>query len=64
MTKTIPYKDVNKKLKGGMKQIKDAIDLLKTHIVIGDVVFPTAPKPVRTRKAKGPVPPTTEGEEK
>ena len=62
MTKTIPYKEVNKKLKAGMKQIKEAIDLLKTHVVIGEVSFPQTEKKVRTRKVKDQVARPPEGE--
>ena len=52
MTKTIPYKEVNKKLKSGLKQIKEAIDILKTHIVIAEIVIPSVTKAVKPRKAR------------
>ena len=62
MTKTIPYKEINKKLKSGLKQIKEAIDLLKTHVVIAEISFPQTEKKVRTRKAKDQVARPPEGE--
>ncbi len=60
MTKTIPFKDVNKKLKSGLKQINEAINLLRTHVVIGEVNFPgTERKALRAKKMK--VTPAPEG---
>jgi hypothetical protein len=52
MNKTIPYKEVNKKLNAGLKLVREAIAILKSHVVIAEVVFPSAPKAIRTRKVK------------
>ena len=63
MTKVISYKEVNKKLNAAVKEFKGAVDLLRTHIVVGEINFPSCEKKIsvkvpRTRKVKA----VTEGQ--
>jgi hypothetical protein len=47
-------REINQNFRLAKKYFSKAIELAKKNLIIGEVNFPSAPKAVRTRKAKGP----------
>lgn len=56
-------KEIQKEFNLAIRHFRNAVKMAKKSLIIGEVNFPSTPKPIRTRKIKGPVAPTTEGEE-
>jgi hypothetical protein len=54
-------KEIQKEFNLAIRHFRNAVKMAKHNLIIGEVNFQTAPKPVRTRKAK--VTPETEGKE-